>query len=137
VCTVSPEIEWDLPKAVGLNGTAVTGSCSITAYPRPSRATVLIPKCDYQQESIPIGNYTTKVVFTINNITKSCEHIYCYVPTFGHIESRELLIVGEHKLYSSTSYACTTVLLVHSVNILFFQKMYSVEVTKGKLNQFQ
>lgn len=101
VCTVLPEIEWDLPKAVGLNGVAVTGSCSVTAYPRPLDAKVMIPfGCDYQQERIHIRKHTTKIVFTIKNITKGCEKIYCFIPRFEHIESRELLIIGMCKFYT-------------------------------------
>lgn len=92
---VKPVIQWDLPKAVGLHGTAITGSCNATAYPRPNVMVIASNGCDYKQERvIPIGRHTNKAVFTIKNVTKSCEKIHCYIPKFYHINSTELLIIG-------------------------------------------
>ena len=96
--TVSPVVHWDLPKAVGLHSGPINGSCSVTAYPRPHVLVVTPYGCDSQQESIHIGRYTNKVVFTINNATKSCEEIHCYISTFGELNSTELQIIGKCQL---------------------------------------
>lgn len=97
-CIVLPVILWELPKAVALNGGAVTGSCSASGYPRPD-VRVIIPKCDYQQENVYVGNHTNKAVFTMN-ITRNCEKIYCLVAstTYSILRTNELLIVGKWAL---------------------------------------
>ena len=92
---VSPMVEWDLPKAVGLHGAPINGSCTVTAYPRPHVKVITPNGCKSEEESIRIGRYTNKVVFTIHNATKSCEEIYCYISTFGELNSAELLIIGK------------------------------------------
>ena len=66
-------LHWDLPKAIALNGHAITGSCSASGYPRPD-VRVIIPQCDYQQKSVHVGAHTNKAVFTMN-ATKKCEQI--------------------------------------------------------------
>jgi len=100
MCTfiVLPVIQWDLPRAVALNGDAVTGSCSASGYPRPN-VTVIIPGCDYQQKSVYINKHTNRAVFTINSITKNCEQIYCLISTktSSVLRIKKLLIVGEFK----------------------------------------
>ena len=95
VSVVLPVIQWDLPKAVALNGDPITGSCSATGYPRPD-VRVIIPRCDYQQNNIHIGNHTNKAVFTIN-VSKNCEQIYCLIrsKTYNLLRRNTLLIVGE------------------------------------------
>ena len=96
-------VEWDLPKAVGLYGAPINGSCSVTAYPRP-HVLVLTPYgCDSQQKSIHIGRYTTEVLFTISNVTKSCKEIYCYISSFSVSNTTELLIVGKCSFFISSS----------------------------------
>lgn len=93
---VSPVTQWNLPKVVALNGDAVTGSCSASGYPRPN-VRVIIPGCNYQQASININKHTNKAVFTINNVTKNCEQIYCLITTktSSVLRTKKLLIVGE------------------------------------------
>ena len=91
-------VQWDLPKAVGLHGSPINGSCSVTAYPRPHVLVITPYGCENQQQSIHIGSHTNKVVFTINNATKSCEEIHCYISTFGELNSTELLIIGKCQL---------------------------------------
>ena len=98
VYTVSPVVQWELPKAVGLYGGPINGSCSVTAYPRPHVIVITPYGCDIEQESIHIGRHTNKVVFTIYNATKSCEEIYCFIATFSELKSAELLIVGKYQL---------------------------------------
>ena len=49
---------------------------SVTAYPRPYVLVITPYGCDSQQESIPIGKHTNKVVVTIYNAAKSCEEMY-------------------------------------------------------------
>lgn len=95
VLVVLPVVQWELPKAVALNGDPVTASCSATGYPRPD-VRVIIPKCDYQQKVIHVGNHTSKAVFTMN-ITKNCEHIYCLISskTYSVLRTNKLLIVGK------------------------------------------
>ena len=97
LCTfiVLPVIQWDLPKAVALNGDPVTASCSASGFPRPN-VRVIIPGCDYHQNNVRIGNYTNKAVFTMN-VTKRCERIYCLVTskTYSLLKTNNLLIVGE------------------------------------------
>ena len=100
---VSPVVQWDLPKAVGLYGAPISGSCSVTAYPRPHVLVITPYKCHNQQKIIPIGQYTNKVLFTISNVTKNCEKIYCYIPTFGEIHTTELLIIGKCQFYVASS----------------------------------
>ena len=96
--TVSPVVEWTLPKAVGLHGAPIKGSCTVTAYPRPSVRVITPNGCKNQQKSIYIGRHTNKVEFTINNVTKRCEKIHCFIPSFGALNSTELLIIGKHKV---------------------------------------
>ena len=103
MCTVSPVVEWDLPKAVGLYGAPISGSCSVTAYPRPHVMFIIPYGCDSQHKSIHIGRYTTKVLFTISNVTKSCKEIHCYISTFGKLNTKELLIVGKYSFLISLS----------------------------------
>ena len=95
---VAPVIHWDLPDAVGLNGGAVTGSCSATADPRPN-VRVIIPGCDYQQKNIYIDVHTNSAVFTINNVTKNCKKIYCHIQNNAHntYDIRELPIIGKYQ----------------------------------------
>lgn len=95
VHTVAPVVQWDLPKAVGLYGSPISGSCSVTAYPRPQVLVITPYGCDSQAKSILIGQYTNKVLFTISNVTKNCEMIYCYILTFGELYTTELLIIGK------------------------------------------
>ena len=100
---VLPEVQWNLPKAVGLYGAPINGSCNVTAYPRP-RVMVITPYgCDSQKKSIHIGRYTTEVLFTISNVTKSCKEIYCYILPFGQLNTTELLIVGKCSFFISSS----------------------------------
>lgn len=89
-------VQWNLPKAVGLHAGAITGSCSVTAYPRPFVIVQINYECDYKRESVHIEGYTTTVVFTINNVTRKCETIRCYILPFGKVNSTELLIVGKY-----------------------------------------
>lgn len=90
---ISPVVEWTLPKAVGLHGSPIHGSCSVTAYPRPA-VRVITPKgCDSQKKNIHIGRHTNKVEFTIKNATKRCEKIHCFIQTFGELNTTELLII--------------------------------------------
>ena len=96
--TVSPVVEWNLPKAVGLHGAPIKGSCSVTAYPRPSVMVITPFGCKSQQKSIHIGRHTNKVEFTIHNATKRCEEIHCFIRTFGELNTTELLIVGKVKV---------------------------------------
>ena len=65
VPVVLPVIQWDIPKAVALNGSPITGSCSATGYPRPNVRVIIPTGCDYQQNNIHIGNHTNKAVFTM------------------------------------------------------------------------
>ena len=100
--TVSPVVEWTLPKAVGLHGAPIKGSCTVTAYPRPSVMVITSYGCKNQQKSIHIGRHTNKVEFSINNATKRCEEIHCFIRTFGELNSTELLIVGKFKSATHT-----------------------------------
>lgn len=96
---VAPVIHWDLPDAVGLNGGAVTGSCSATANPKPN-VRVLIPGCDYQLKNVYIDVHTNSAVFTINNVTKNCKKIYCLIRNNVHniYDMKELPIIGKHQV---------------------------------------
>ena len=125
MCTVSPVVEWDLPKAVGLYGAPINGSCSVTAYPRPHVIVITPYGCDSQHKSFPIGRYTTKALFTISNVTKNCEQIRCLITTFHELHTTELLIVGK----------CLFSFPRQFLNISYFQRMCYVEVKEGKLNQ--
>ena len=89
-------VEWTLPKAVGLHGAPINGSCSVTAYPRPEVSVITSSKCDIRKENIHIGRYTNKVEFTIKNVTKECETLYCFIETFSKLDTTELLIIGKH-----------------------------------------
>ena len=93
---VLPVIQWDLPKAVALNGYPVTASCGASGYPRPN-VRVIIPGCDYQQNNVHIGNYTNKAVFTMN-VTKNCGRIYCLIMsrTYSILRTTSMLIVGKY-----------------------------------------
>ena len=93
--TVLPVTHWDLPKAVALNGHAVTGSCSASGYPRPD-VRVIIPGCDYKQANVHVGKYTNEAVFTMN-VTRNCEKIYCLISTetYSVLRTNKLFIVGE------------------------------------------
>ena len=88
---VPTTVQWDLPKAVALNGDPVTGSCSASGYPRPD-IKVFIPLCNYQLNNVHIGRYTTKAVFTMN-ITRNCDKIYCLIGNI--LRTSNLLIVGK------------------------------------------
>ena len=94
---VSPVVEWDLPKAVGLHGAPIHGSCSVTAYPRPAVRVITPHGCDSQKKNVHIGRHTNKVEFTINNATKRCEKIHCFIQTFGEVNTTGLLIIGKHQ----------------------------------------
>ena len=96
VPVVLPVIQWELPKAVGLNGVAITGSCSASGYPRPNVKVIIPAGCDYQQNNVHVGNYTNKAVFTMN-VTKHCEQIYCLASskTYSVLRTEKLLIVGK------------------------------------------
>ena len=96
-------MQWDLPKVVGLHSSPINGSCSVTAYPRPNVSVIILYGCDIQQESILITQYTNKVLFTISNVTKNCEKIYCFIPTFSEIHTTELLIIGKCQFYVASS----------------------------------
>ena len=89
-------VQWELPKAVALNGDAVTGSCSASGYPRPNVRVIIPAGCDYRQKNIHVGNYTSKVVFTMN-VTKHCEQIYCLISNkaYSVLRTEKLLIVGK------------------------------------------
>ena len=95
--TVSPVVEWNLPKAVCLHGAPIKGSCTVTAYPRPSVMVITPYGCKSQQKSVHVGRYTNKVEFNINNVTKRCKEIHCFIRTFGELDTTELLIVGKCK----------------------------------------
>ena len=91
-----PVIQWELPKAVGLNGVAIIGSCSASGYPRPNVRVIIPAGCDYQQNNVHVGNYTNKAVFTMN-VTKHCEQIYCLIlsKSYSFLRAKKLLIVGK------------------------------------------
>ena len=93
---VLPVIQWSLPNAVALNGNSVTGRCSAFGYPRPD-VKVVIPRCNYKQENVHVGRHTNEAVFTIMNVTKSCEQIYCLIrsKTYSILRRYKLLIVGK------------------------------------------
>ena len=93
---VLPVIQWNIPRAVALNGDPVTGSCSASGYPRPNVRVIIPAGCDYQQSNVHIGNHTNKAVFTMN-VTKNCKQIYCLVrsKTYSLLRRNKLLIVGE------------------------------------------
>ena len=96
VPVVLPVFQWILPKAVALNGSPVTGSCSASGYPRPNVRVIIPAGCDYQQNNVHVGNYTNKAVFTMN-VTKHCEQIYCLASskTYSVLRTEKLLIVGK------------------------------------------
>ena len=96
---VLPVFQWILPKAVALNGSPVTGSCSASGYPRPNVRVIIPAGCDYQQNNVHVGNYTNKAVFTMN-VTKHCERIYCLATSksYSVLRSNKLLIVGKHTM---------------------------------------
>ena len=93
---VLPVVQWELPKAVALNGDAITGSCSASGNPRPNVRVIIPAGCDYEQSSFHVGNHTSKAVF-IMNVTKHCEKIYCLISskTYSFHRTEELLIVGK------------------------------------------
>ena len=90
-------VQWDLPKAVALHGSPVTGSLSVTGYPRPSVRAIIPSGCDYQQKVVHIGRHTSKAVFTINTVTKNCEQLYGLIwsKTYSVLRTNQLLIIGE------------------------------------------
>ena len=88
-------MKWTLPKAVGLYGAPINGSCSVTAYPRPEVTVITSLGCDIWKENIHIGRHTNKVEFTIKNVTKRCEKIHCFIQTFSELNTTELLIIGK------------------------------------------
>ena len=101
-CTVSPMVEWDLPKAVGLHGAPIKGSCSVTAYPKPAAVTVITPfGCYSRHNNIHIGKHTIKAEFIIKNVTKECEEIHCFIHTFATLNTTELLIIGKYQCRAS------------------------------------
>ena len=109
-------VEWNLPKAVGLHGAPIKGSCTVTAYPRPSVMVITPYGCKSQQKSVHVGKHTNKVEFTINNVTKRCEKIHCFIRTFGKLDTTELLIVGKCKSSAMLHIFISVLLFIENVS---------------------
>ena len=138
-------VQWDLPKAVGLHGAPISGSCTVTAYPRPQVLVITSTGCQIQKESIPIERHTTKVLFTISNVTKVCEQIHCYIPTFGELDTTKLLIVGKYsfsfphqffkyELFSENVLCGSKRRQIKSVNMLTALERGGSMITSQRLN---
>ena len=79
--TVPPKIELIFPDSVPIN-TQQFGACYIRAWPMLTTNDIdvstddgcIITKYPVSDETA----YTTAILFTLDNITSSCQHITCY-----------------------------------------------------------
>ena len=96
------------------------GSCTFTGNPVPFSDLIYIEDCKYQYKVAFIGQYTIRVNFTINNVTKRCK-IYCY--SASHPERRTLHITdtvvnSDNASNISTNESTLTLMLTPTRTIL-------------------
>ena len=94
---VPPEIKMIFPDSVHTN-TQQFGACYVRAWPMLTAddINVFTDDCGCAITKYPISNestYTTAILFTLENINSSCQHISCFTK---FKEETKYITIGKH-----------------------------------------
>ena len=74
---VPPVVRCNVSETAVLNQ-SISGSSIAIGSPRPLTRVIMSLHCNYHTKLTVVNNYTTMVEFTIPQVSRYCQDIYCY-----------------------------------------------------------